>query len=600
MMKIMQVTAPSQGTVCTYDRIHSYNVIHKLTNVEMQLPARIGDYTDFYSSREHATNVGTMFRGADDALQPNWLHLPVGYHGRSSTVICSDNPVVRPHGQIQLDPNDPTKGSVYGPCKLLDFELEVAFFVGGPSNSLGQPLTMTEAKDRIFGFCLMNDWSARDIQKWEYVPLGPFTSKNFATSLSPWVVSTFALESEFRVSTSAVAQTDPVPLEYLRDPDYSSYDINLTVAIQPEKRDQNDDGRVGHVVCRSNFRNLYWNAAQQLVHHSVTGCIMNPGDLLASGTISGQANDSFGSMLELSWRGSREVRLGKTQETRKFLQDGDTVIITGFCAKEGHGRVGFGACRGKILPSGSKIPLQPPLVVADGSRYSDIKLYGRWKSSSSWRVRIALEAKKVSYSQISIDFEAGENKKEWFLQKNPFGQIPVLEYTDTTTGKTNCLSQSVAIIEFLDQAFPRSKPVFPIDPPERIFATEILEVINSGTQPLQNLSLIATIKKMSNDDACVDQFRQEAIRKGLRVVEHHIRRSRERDGGEVMNCGPFAMGGFCPNVVDVFLVPQLHNARVSGIVVEDEFPILSTIDKKCQAHAWFIKAHPLVQPDAPK
>jgi fumarylacetoacetase len=573
-------------------------VIHKLSNVDMQLPADIQDYTDFYSSREHATNVGTMFRGPDNALQPNWLHLPVGYHGRSSTIICSDHPVVRPCGQIQLDPNDPTKGSVYGPCKLLDFELEVAFFVGGKSNPLGQPITMTAAKDRIFGYCLVNDWSARDIQKWEYVPLGPFTSKNFATSISPWVVSTHALEEAFRASTSALEQTDPVPLEYLQDSNYSSYDINLTVSIQPEKdRLENDVGTSRYVVCRSNYRNLYWNAAQQLVHHSVTGCIMNPGDLLASGTISGQTEDSFGSMLELSWRGSRDVLVGHT--TRKFLQDGDTVIMKGFCNKEGHGRVGFGSCKGKILPAGSKILSILPCI-DDRPRYNCLKLYGLWKSSSSWRVRIALQAKAVQYEAISVNILAGENKEEWYLQKNPLGQIPVLEYTDTVTNETKCISQSVAVIEFLEHAFPKSKPIFPLDPYERIIATEILEIINSGTQPLQNLGLISAIKKMSKEENDVDAFRQDAVRKGLVAVESRLRTiKRETSGVNNINCGPYAMGGFAPNVVDMYLIPQLYNARASGIIVEKEFPILSAVEKTCEVHPWFIKAHPSLQPDAP-
>ena len=568
--------------------------IHKLVDVEMQLPAQIGDYTDFYSSREHATNVGTMFRGKDNALQPNWLHLPVGYHGRSSTVIVSDHPIVRPCGQTQLDPNDPTKGSVYGPCKLLDFELEVAFFVGGRPNNLGRPLTMAEAKDRIFGFCLMNDWSARDIQKWEYVPLGPFTSKNFATSISPWVVSIHALEEAFRAPTSAITQTDPVPLEYLRDPDYSSYDINLTVAIQPgNHRVEKDSKDIDHVVCRSNFRNLYWNAAQQLVHHSVTGCIMNPGDLLASGTISGQTNDSFGSMLELSWRGSRDVTIGETQETRKFLQDGDTVVISGFCAKNGHGRVGFGTCRGKVLSVGSECSTKS---ASAKDRYGQLKLYGLWKSSSSWRVRIALEAKNAQYEKISVNFLAEENKEDWYLKKNPMGQIPVLEYTDMFTGETKCISQSVAIIEFLEHAFPKSKPLFPTDPSERIAATEILEVINSGTQPLQNLALISAIKKMSNDENEVDMFRKEAIRKGLKVVEHHIQKRKDENDSAAI--GPFAMGGFAPTVVDVYLIPQLYNANMAGISVQDEFPILSAIEKTCEKYPWFIEAHPSVQPDA--
>ena len=274
----------------------------------MHMPAVIGDYTDFYSSREHATNVGIMFRGKDNALQPNWLHLPVGYHGRASSVVLSGTDVVRPCGQLQIDKDDPSKGSVYGPCRLLDFELEMAFFVGGPANAMGSALTIAEAEDRIFGVVLMNDWSARDIQAWEYVPLGPFTAKNFATSISPWLVTpqvgltptsthhtisnewmemrltylvcyhlmcsfmhiSQALE-EFRCSTSAGdAQSDPCPLPYLVDPNYSrsAYDVRLQVAIRPE-----GDAEAS-VISTTNLKYMYWNMKQQLVHHSVTGCPM--------------------------------------------------------------------------------------------------------------------------------------------------------------------------------------------------------------------------------------------------------------------------------------------------------------------------------------
>mmetsp|Transcript_31478 Transcript_31478/g.49277 ORF Transcript_31478/g.49277 Transcript_31478/m.49277 type:complete len:379 (-) Transcript_31478:865-2001(-) len=315
-------------------------------NVTMHLPARIGDYTDFYCSREHATNVGIMFRGKENALQPNWLHLPVGYHGRASSVYVSGTPVVRPRGQLQKDKDDPSQGSEYGACKLLDFEVEMAFFLGGPPNPPGKTISMCEAEDRIFGLVLMNDWSARDIQKWEYVPLGPFGSKNFGTSISPWIVPLDALVP-FKCPTSAGTQSDPEPLEYLRDPDYGSYDISISCAVKGAN--MKDPG----VVCKTNMSNLYWNIKQQLVHHSVTGCNMRPGDLLATGTISGQSECSFGSMLELSWRGAREVKLGATEEVRKFLKDGDTVIMAGHAETADGVRVGFGEVQGTVLPAGS-------------------------------------------------------------------------------------------------------------------------------------------------------------------------------------------------------------------------------------------------------
>lgn len=301
----------------------------------MHLPAKIGDYTDFYSSREHATNVGTMFRGKENALMPNWLHLPVGYHGRSSSVVVSGTPVRRPNGQMR--PDD-TKPPVFGPCKLFDFELEMAFLTG-PGNVMGEPIPASEAHNHIFGMVLMNDWSARDIQKWEYVPLGPFLGKNLGTSISPWVVPMEAL-MPFVVPNP---NQDPKPLPYLQHEDPYSFDIHLEVAIKGSDMSQ------GARVCRSNFKNLYWTMKQQLAHHTITGCNVNPGDLMASGTISGPSEDSFGSMLELCWKGTKQVDLGNGQK-RKFLQDGDEVIMTGYCDGDGY-RVGFGTCTGKVLPA---------------------------------------------------------------------------------------------------------------------------------------------------------------------------------------------------------------------------------------------------------
>jgi fumarylacetoacetase len=323
------------------DEALSSKALLPISSVEMQLPATIGDYTDFYSSREHATNVGTMFRGADNALQPNWLHLPVGYHGRASSVVITGTPVRRPRGQLQVDATDPKKGSRYGACRLMDFELEVGTFVG-VGNEMGSTISVEEADKHIFGLVLMNDWSARDIQKWEYVPLGPFGAKNFATSISPWIVTLDAL-APFKAPTSAGAQTDPEPLPYLRDPDYSSYDIKLNVGIATEGMKE------PHNICKSNFKNLYWNVRQQLVHHTVTGCNMRPGDLLGSGTISGSTEDSYGSMLELSWKGSKSLPMPDGSE-RKFLKDGDNVVMEGFAQGDGF-RVGFGVVEGVVLPA---------------------------------------------------------------------------------------------------------------------------------------------------------------------------------------------------------------------------------------------------------
>ena len=312
---------------------HKEVVLFRLDEIEMQLPVHIGDYTDFYASKEHATNVGTMFRGAENALMPNWLHLPVGYHGRSSTIIPSGIPVHRPQGQTL--PNG-SENPVFGPSKLVDFELEMAFITTN-ANDIGEPIPIEDAESYIFGLVLFNDWSARDIQKWEYVPLGPFLSKNFASSISPWIVTLDALEP-FR--TSGPDQS-PEPLPYLQFSGNRSFDIKLEAAIQPKDAQET-------VVTRSNFKYLYWNMAQQLAHHSVNGCRINAGDMMGSGTISGPDPSSCGSMLELSWRGEKPVVLTNDQ-SRKFIEDYDTVIMRGYCENKGT-RIGFGEVRSQLLP----------------------------------------------------------------------------------------------------------------------------------------------------------------------------------------------------------------------------------------------------------
>ncbi len=303
--------------------------------VTMRFPVGIPDYTDFYASREHATNVGTMFRGKDNALMPNWLHLPVGYHGRASSIILSGEDVIRPSGQT-LPPDHDTP--VFGPCKLMDFELEMGFFIG-TRNPQGQPVPVDSADDNIFGLVLVNDWSARDLQKWEYQPLGPFTAKNFATSISPWIVTLEAL-APFRCASP---EQEPTPLPYLQEKNRGTFDINLEVHVQAET------DSAGLQVTASNFKYLYWTMAQQLAHHTVSGCNLSTGDLLASGTISGADKSSFGSMLEISWRGTEPVTLPGGGE-RKFLHDGDTVTMTAWCQGDGY-RVGFGDVTGKVLPA---------------------------------------------------------------------------------------------------------------------------------------------------------------------------------------------------------------------------------------------------------
>ena len=315
-----------------------------LSEVTMHLPARVGDYTDFYSSRQHATNVGTMFRGPENALKPNWLHLPVGYHGRASSVVVSGTDVVRPRGQTRPDDAAPP---VFGPTQRLDIELELGFFVG-PGNALGEPIPMAEAGQHIFGFVLVNDWSARDIQKWEYVPLGPFLGKSFATSVSPWVVPYEAL-APFRVDGEAqdASAGNPEPLPYLRQDEPRSLDVDLEVRLQTAS--MAEGGADAAAVARTNARNLYWSPEQQLVHHTVNGCNARPGDLMASGTISGESPGSYGSLLEMTWGGTNAVEVGG--ETRTYLEDGDRVVLAG-AARRGDVVVDFGEVEGRIVPAG--------------------------------------------------------------------------------------------------------------------------------------------------------------------------------------------------------------------------------------------------------
>ena len=305
------------------------------SNVKMLLPIQIGDYTDFYSSREHAKNVGIMFRDPTNALLPNWLHLPVGYHGRSSSIVVSGTPLRRPKGQVL--PPDVGNNPVFSESKRIDFELEMAFVIGKNTN-LGDTIDINDAENYIFGMALFNDWSARDIQQWEYVPLGPFLGKNFGSTLSPWIVTMEALEP-FR--TQGPTQ-EPLPLPYLQHEGAKSYDICLKVEIQPE-------GQLPTTLCNSNFKYMYWNMVQQLTHHTVNGCNVRVGDLMASGTISGPTPDSYGSMLELAWKGTKPVQLNDGSE-RRFINDGDTVRMTAWCQNETF-RIGFGECEGLILPS---------------------------------------------------------------------------------------------------------------------------------------------------------------------------------------------------------------------------------------------------------
>ncbi|WKZ58510.1 MAG: fumarylacetoacetase [Cyclobacteriaceae bacterium] len=302
--------------------------------VQMLMPVRVPNYTDFYSSEEHATNVGSMFRDPKNALLPNWKHLPVGYHGRASSIVVSGTPIHRPKGQIKLPDSEQP---VFSASRKMDFELEVAFITCGETK-LGQSISTAEAENHIFGFVLFNDWSARDIQQWEYVPLGPFLGKNFGSTISPWIVTLDALEP-FRV---AGPEQSPEVLSYLKYSGAKNFDIALEVLLQPEGDDP-------VTISRSNFKYMYWNVNQQLAHHTVNGCNIQVGDMYASGTISGPSPGSYGSLLELTWNGSRPLQLSD-QTQRSFIEDGDTIILRGHAENNGV-RIGFGLCSGKILPA---------------------------------------------------------------------------------------------------------------------------------------------------------------------------------------------------------------------------------------------------------
>lgn len=310
---------------------------------ELLLPAAIGDYTDFYASIHHATNVGSMFR-PDNPLLPNYKHVPIGYHGRASSIVVSGTPVRRPAGQTRA-PDAPAP--TFGPSRSLDYECEVGAYVG-IGNALGEPIPIAQAERHLFGLCLVNDWSARDIQAWEYQPLGPFLAKNFATTVSPWVVTLEAL-APFRIPGPARGADDPAPLPYLRPPDDAAPGgFHLTLEVLLRSHRMRELGMPAVRLSRANFSDLYWTLAQMLTHHASNGCNLRPGDLIASGTVSGPTPDSRGCLLELTWRGKEPITL-PTGETRAFLEDGDEVTLRGYCEREGARRIGFGECRGEIV-----------------------------------------------------------------------------------------------------------------------------------------------------------------------------------------------------------------------------------------------------------
>jgi fumarylacetoacetase len=320
-------------------------VLMPMSGVDMRAPAIIGDYTDFYASIYHATNVGSMFR-PDHPLLPNYKYVPIAYHGRASSIVPGPEVVRRPRGQIRPDPEAPP---LYAPSRMLDYEFELGFFIGS-GNDLGSPISITEAEKHLFGVCLVNDWSARDIQSWEYQPLGPFLAKSFATTISPWVVTMDAL-APFRTAAFNRAEEDPQPLEYLRsDANQAAGGLQITLEAYLQSAKMRDAGLSPYPLSRGNFETMYWTPAQLVAHHASNGCNLRPGDLLASGTVSGPGENERGCLLELTWRGSKPLKLPSGEE-RRFLADNDEVIFRGWCEREGFVRIGFGECRGMVLPA---------------------------------------------------------------------------------------------------------------------------------------------------------------------------------------------------------------------------------------------------------
>lgn len=313
-------------------------------DADLVLPARIGDYTDFYASIFHATNVGRMFR-PDNPLLPNYTWVPIGYHGRASSVVPSGTPVRRPSGQTRDDFNAPPS---FGPSRRLDYELEVGLFVG-PGNAMGEPFPIADAPAHLFGVCLLNDWSARDVQTWEYQPLGPFLAKNFATSISPWVVTMEAL-APFRTAPLARRDGEPAPLPYLSDAaDQRAGAFGITLEVSLASQAMRAAGTAPQVISRSSLADLFWTPAQIVTHHASNGCNLMPGDLLGTGTVSGEAKDARGCLLELTWRGTEPIAL-PSGEVRRFLEDGDEVVMRGWCERQGYRRIGLGECRGIVVP----------------------------------------------------------------------------------------------------------------------------------------------------------------------------------------------------------------------------------------------------------
>ena len=556
-------------------------VFYPLKKATLHLPIQVGDYRNFYASRQHSTNVDSMFCGKDNALQPKLMHIPEGYNGCSSTIYVSGHSFPRPTVQVWKNSADPSEGSVCVPSEQLDFEFQVAAIVGGPPNQ--GTIDIFQAKERIFGFMLVNDWSVRDIQNGDHVAFSSFTSKNFATTVSPWIIPAEALEP-FCAPISVKTQHNPEPLEYISSPEHSFYDIQFTVEIKP------DGDESPHEVSRSNFRHHYWKPPHQLVHHSATGCFMRAGDMLGSGRVSETGPASFVSMLDLSWKGTKEVPVGN--QTRKFLHDGDAVIMRAWCKKDECGRIGFGKCCTKILPAGTAISIPGHTTPATSRRYQDFKLYGYWRSSSTWRVRMVLRYKGVPYETIPVSLTKKENLCSGYKDINSAAQIPSLECIDSETGRTIRLSQSIAIIAFLEDNFPDKRSIYPKHAIQRARVKEMAEIVNSGIQPLQNLFYLERLEIKSGGTISTKDQAHDVIKKGLEMLEGLARQH------QIDFCGPCCAGTFAPTLADFCVLPQLVNARRVNVNVDSVCPHLLRVENMLKDTSWYKLSSPQAQPDS--
>ena len=534
-------------------------LLHPAAECQMHLPARIGDYTDFYVGIRHAENVGKLFR-PDNPLLPNYKHVPIGYHGRASTVRVSGSEVRRPNGQtLPAGASEP----VFGPCARLDYELELGIWIG-QGNALGEAIPVSRAAEHIAGFCLLNDWSARDIQAWEYQPLGPFLSKSFITSVSPWVVTAEALEP-FRRAQPARPEGDPRPLPYLYDDNdqaHGAFDIELEVLLLTEGL--REKGLPPQRLTLSNSLSMYWTVAQMVAHHSVNGCQLQPGDLFGSGTLSSAEPGQFGSLLEITAGGKQPVQLA-SGETRRFLEDGDEVILRARCKREGHVSIGFGECRGKVLAA---LPGR-----ADEALYLlpfHLLLPGAHRPG----------AEGLDYQSLPVNLvrDGGEHRQPAYLALNPQGRVPALQVDEG-----ELLIQSPAIIEYLER-YPQPA-LLSSDPLRRARERGVAALVGCDIHPLHNASVLNLLRQWGHDEEQVRQWIGHWVGQGLAAVEQLI--------GDQGWCF-----GDRPGLADVYLVPQLYAAERFGVAL-DAWPRIRRVADLAAAHPAFRQAHPANQPDTP-